>query len=54
MLTADTDVKLGINGLSKIDSHLHELTDAVSVKLGKRIVLKDLGFVVCLKELASV
>mgnify|MGYP004524535503 CR=1 FL=1 len=54
MLAADTDVELRIYGFAKPDRHLHEIADAVLVKLCKRIVLKDLSVIVSVEELACV
>lgn len=46
VLTADTAVELRVDGLAHSDGHLHELADAVLIKLCERIVLKDLGVIV--------
>ena len=54
MLAADTDVQLRIDILTKLDSHLHELAYAALVELGERVILKDLGIIVCLEELARI
>ena len=54
MLTADTDMEIGINGLAEVDGHLHELTYACLVKLGEGISLEDLLVVVCIQELSCV
>ena len=54
MLAADTDVEVRIYRLTKLDSHIHELTNTSLVKLSKWIVLKDLSIIVSVKELTSV
>jgi hypothetical protein len=54
VLTADTNVKVGIYGLAEFDSHLHELADTGLVKLCERIGLEDLLIVVSAEELACV
>ena len=54
MFAANTDVELRIYGFAKPDRHLHELADAVLVKLCERIVLKDLCVIICIQELACV
>ena len=54
MLTADTNVKLGTNLLTKGNCHVHELTNANLVKLSEGIVLEDLSLIVSVEELTSV
>ena len=43
-----------MTGLLIADGHLHELADAVLIKLCERIVLKDLGVIVSVEELACI
>ena len=54
MLAADTDVKFLIHRLSKLNGHLHQLTNACLVKFRERIVLEDLSVIVSVKELACI
>ena len=54
MLSADTYVKLRIYRLTKLDGHLHELTNTSLVKLSKWIVLEDLCIIVSIEELTSI
>ena len=54
VLTADTAVELRVDGLAERNGHLHELADAVLIKLCERIVLKDLGVIVSVEELACI
>ena len=44
----------GIDRLAEVKSHLHELSNAVLVKLCERIVLKDLCVIVSVKELTGI
>ena len=54
VLAADTHVHGGTDGLALGNSHLHQLADTVLVQLSEGIVLKDLGGVVSIQELASI
>ena len=54
VLTADTAVELRVDGLAQRDGHLHKLAYAVLIKLCERIVLKDLGVIVSVEELACI
>ena len=46
MLTADTYVQRRVNRSSKIDSHLHQLANAVLIEFCEWIVLEDLSVIV--------
>ena len=54
VFAADTNVEVGIYGLTKGDSHLHELTNANLVELSEGVIFKDLGVIVSVEELTSV
>ncbi len=54
VLAADTYVELGTCSLTKLDSCLHQLTNADLVELSEGIVLEDLCIVVSIEELTSV
>ena len=54
VLTADTYVESGVNGLTESDSHVHQLANAGLVELSEGIVLEDLSVVVSAQELACV
>ena len=54
VLTADTAVKIGTNGLTFLDGDLHELAYAALVELSEGIVLEDLCLALCVEELAGV
>ena len=42
VLTADTNLELGLCGTSAFDTHLNKLANTSLVKAGKRIVVEDL------------
>ena len=54
MLTADTYVQRRVNRSSKIDSHLHQLANAVLIKFCEWIVLEDLSVIVSVQEFTSI
>ena len=54
MLAADTDVKLRIYRLTKLDSHFHKFAYTCLVKLCKWIVLVNLSIIVSVEELAGI
>ena len=46
VLTADTDVQIGIVGTAESAGHVHQLAHTGLVQLCEGVVLKDLGIVV--------
>ena len=54
MLAANAHVHVGANRPAQFDGHLHQAAHAVAIQPRKRVVLKDLGVVICLEELAGV
>ena len=54
MLTADTYVQRRVNRSSKIDSHLHQLANAVLIEFCEWIVLEDLSVIVSVQEFTSI
>ena len=54
MLAADAAMKLVIDRSAELEGHLHELANALLIELCERIILKDLGVIVSVEELACV
>ena len=54
MLAADAQLDVGAGLAAKIDSHLHQLANAVLIEPGKRIGLIDLRIIISIKELYSI
>ena len=54
MLATDTKVQLRINRFAQLDSHFHQLANAILIQFCKRIVLEDLSVIVSLQEFTGV
>ena len=54
VLTADTDVQLGVVGTAESAGHVHQLAHTGLVQLCKGIILENLGIVVGIQELACI
>ena len=54
MLATDTYVEVLVSGFTKLESHIHKLTNTILVESCERIVLEDLCIVVSVEELTCV
>src|SRR3954463_4495106 len=54
MLTADADLQIRTRLATFLYAHLHQLSDAFTIKDGKRILLQDSLAQVCRQELVDV